>query len=93
MPRKGQKLSRMTQRYSYNTQAHKRNDTHKFLKDGIRKSYSNTKTRRRRGNSNADTALVLAMITLVIAILRVIIQAIYKMITSVLKIAHDRLIR
>ena len=47
MPRKGQRLSRTTQRYSYNTRAHKRNDTYKFLKDGIRKSYRSTPSKRR----------------------------------------------
>jgi len=56
------------------------------MKDGIRKSYSNTRSHRRRGKGNADTALVLAMATLVIAILRSIIQIINKIIISVLKI-------
>lgn len=47
MPRKGQRLSRTTNRYSYNVRASKRNDTYKFLKEGIRNSNRSTGTRRR----------------------------------------------
>ena len=46
MPRKGQRLSRTTNRYSYNVRSKKRNDTYKFFKNGIRNSYRNTTSKR-----------------------------------------------
>lgn len=50
MPRKGQRLSRSTNRYSYNVNANKRNETYKIFKEGIRNSNRSTSSSRRRSS-------------------------------------------
>lgn len=56
MPRKGQRLSRSTNRYSYNVNANKRNDTYKIFKEGIRNSNRNTSSSRRRSRRSRKSS-------------------------------------